>query len=75
MTPADLDALIARLENGADYEDRTDAAAALAELRDENASLELWGKATFEAGFQERQRADRAEQRIKELEAQIGNRS
>jgi len=77
MTPADLDALIERLTESAtqsrahgwdgDAKDLDAAAAALGQLREENARLEIWGKATFEAGFQERQRAERAEAEVARL--------
>ena len=49
--PDDVAALVERLE----------FAAALERLAAENERLVVWGRATFEAGFQERQRAERAE--------------
>ena len=76
MTAPGLDALIEELNDAAyrfgdsypvDAARQRRAAAALVQLREENARLELWGKATFEAGFQERLRAERAEA---ELDAQ-----
>ena len=45
-----------------------EAAAALVQLREEVARLELWGKATFEAGFQATQRAERAEAEVARLQ-------
>jgi hypothetical protein len=75
--PAELDALIERLTESAtqsrahgwdgDAKDLDAAASALVQLREENARLEIWGKATFEAGFQERQRAERAEAEVARL--------
>ena len=72
MTAPDLDALVARLKDdavpsGGRWQVRQDAAAAIVALRDEVARLELWGKATFEAGFQATQRAERAEAEVARL--------
>jgi hypothetical protein len=71
---ADLDGLIERLnkdavthkQQGWDGDAEWDLllSATITRLREENARLELWGKAAFEAGFQERQRAERAEAEV-----------
>ena len=70
MTKSEIDALIERLEDIAHERGGSDgeaaeylykAAAALRAQQEEIERLTQWGAATFEAGFQERQRAERAE--------------
>ena len=83
MTPAapdDVSALIEQIRsfladapNGKPHEGYrygellSQAANALERLAAENERLVVWGRATFEAGFQERQRAERAEAEVARL--------